>query len=292
MEAGLLPSMNGFLAPIRSLLSAPLARFLVLGALIFALYAGLDDAPQVADAEAITLGPDEARRLAAQFAATWRRPPSAAELSALMRDWVEEEAFVREARALGLDRGDAVVRQRLRQKMTFFAESGAAAAPAEEAALRDHLAAHADRFAIPPRIAFAQVYLGQAPTEAEIAAARQALATGADPAALGAPTLLPASLQLAPASVVESAFGPGFFNRILALEAGGWEGPVASALGMHLVRVTAQEPARTPPFEAVRDRVEADWRAARAEALRDAFAQALVARYRVELPDPAEVLGQ
>ena len=274
------------------MLRAPLARFLALGALIFALHAGLDDAPPPADADVIALDPAEARRLAARFEATWRRPPTADEISALMRDWVEEEALVREARALGLDRGDAVVRERLREKMMAFAGSGVDAAPADEAALRAHLAAHPERFATPPRIAFAQVYLGEAPTEAEIAAARRALAAGADPASLGAPTLLPPALELAPASVVESAFGPGFFDRLAALEQSAWEGPIESALGLHLARVAAREPMRTPPFEAVRERVAADLRRARAEAERDAFAAALVARYRVTLPEPAEILGE
>jgi hypothetical protein len=285
-------AMKGSLSRVRSVLSEPLARFFALGALMFSAYALLDDAPPAPEADAITLAPDEARRLAARFEATWRRAPSVDELSALMRDWVEEEALVREARALGLDRGDAVVRQRLRQKMAFFAESGADAAPADEAILRAHLAAHPDRFATPPRIAFAQVYLGETPAPDEITATREALAAGADPGTLGAPTLLPASLRLAPASVIESAFGPGFFDRLAAAEADAWDGPVKSALGVHLVRVTAYEPARTPPFEAARDQVEADWRSSRAESLRDAFAEALVARYRVALPDPAAVLGE
>jgi hypothetical protein len=278
---------------LTAFLSAPLARFFLLGAAIFAAYAAFEDAPSAPVRDEIALSPGGARRLAAQFEATWRRAPSPEELGALMRDWTEEEAFVREARALSLDRDDAVVRQRLRQKMIFFAESGADAAEPDEATLRAHMAAHPERFASAPRIAFEQVFLGPAPADApSVAAAREALADGADPAGLGAPTLLPASLELAPASVIESAFVRGFFERLAALEPGAWEGPVQSALGAHLVRITAQEPARTPPFEAVRDRVERDWRAGRAEAMREAFAAALLARYRIETPDPAAVLGE
>jgi hypothetical protein len=280
-------------ALLRRVVASPLARFFALGALIFAAWTALDDAPSAPPGEVIALDPAQARRLALRFEATWRRRPSASELEALMGDWVLEEALVREARALGLDRGDAVVRQRLRQKMIFFAESGADAAKPDDATLRAHMAAHPERFASAPRIAFEQVFLGPAPANGpSVAAAREALAGGADPAGLGAPTLLPASLELAPASVIESAFGRGFFERLAALEPGVWEGPVPSALGAHLVRITAQEPARTPPFEAVRDRVERDWRAGRAEAMREAFAAALLARYRIETPDPAAVLGE
>ncbi len=275
----------------RVVLSAPLARFFLGGAAIFAAYAAFDDAPAPAR-DVIALSTDGARRLAGQFEATWRRRPTPDEFAALMRDWVQEEALVREARALGLDRDDAVVRQRLRQKMTFFAESGADAAEPDDAALREHYETEAARFTDAPRLAFVQVFLGPDPSPEAVAAVRAALAAGADPATLGAPTLLPQATRLAPASVIESAFGRGFFDRLAALEPGAWEGPVASALGAHLARVTAAEPARLPPFEAVRERVERDWRATRAETLRAAFTEALLSRYRVELPDPTLALGE
>jgi parvulin-like peptidyl-prolyl isomerase len=272
--------------------ASPLARFFALGGLIFAGFAALDDAPSAPAGDAIVLEVADARRLAARFEATWRRPPTAAELEGLMRDRVLEEAFVREARALGLDRGDAVVRQRLRQKMTFFAESGAEAAAPDEAALRAHMAAHPERFAAPARIAFAQVFLGPAPDQAEVEAARAALAAGADPRTLGAPTLLPGVYADATERGVDGAFGPGFFERLAALETGVWAGPARSAFGLHLVRVSERTPARSPAFEAVRERVEADWRAGRAEAMREAFAEALLARHRIETPAASAVLGE
>jgi hypothetical protein len=250
-----------------------------------------DDSPAPVATEAIVIDAATARQLGSQFEATWRRPPTAAELDGLIADRIVEEAFVREARALGLDRGDAVIRQRLRQKMTFFAEAGAGAAEPDEAALRAYFEAEAARFTSPPRVAFEQVYLGPDPTQDEIAAVRAALESGDDPAALGVPTLLPKAMPLAPGSVIESAFGRGFFDRLAALEPGAWEGPTPSALGLHLVRITAQEPGRAPLFETVRDRVESDWRANRAEAQREAFTEALLARYRIERPDSAAVLG-
>lgn len=276
---------------MRKLFAAPLLRFLVLGAMIFGLYAAFDDGAAPRTTEAIVIDAATARQLGSRFEATWRRPPTAAELDGLIADRIVEEALVREALALGLDRGDAVIRQRLRQKMTFFAEAGAGAAEPDEAALRAHFEAEAERFRTPPRVAFEQVYLGPDPTEDDVAAVRAALGSGDDPAGLGVPTLLPKAMQLAPASVIESAFGRGFFNRLAALEPGAWEGPTPSALGLHLVRITAREPARLPAFEAVRDRVESDWRANRAEAQRAAFTEALLARYRIDRPDAAAVLS-
>ena len=54
----------------------PLLHFLLLGAAIFALFAALDDAPPPVAADRLEVTEGDARRLAQQFEATWRRPPT------------------------------------------------------------------------------------------------------------------------------------------------------------------------------------------------------------------------
>ncbi len=83
---------------LRRLISSPLLHFFAIGGLVFALHSALNPAADGAQrADAITLSPEAAGQLAAQFASVWGRPPDAAELDGLMRDWAEEEALVREA---------------------------------------------------------------------------------------------------------------------------------------------------------------------------------------------------
>jgi parvulin-like peptidyl-prolyl isomerase len=94
-----------------------------------------------------------------------------------------------------------------------------------------------------------------------------------------------------PSQVIDGTFGPGFFDAIAALPEGQWSGPVDSALGRHLVRVTERRGARMPGLAEVRDRVEKDWRATATQALRDARYEALLSRYEVVRPDPAHVLA-
>ena len=48
------------------------------------------------------------------------RPPTRQEPTGLAADFVKEEILYREALTLGLDKGDLVVRQRMRQKMEFL----------------------------------------------------------------------------------------------------------------------------------------------------------------------------
>lgn len=268
----------------RRLMREPLVQFLMIGALVFAVYGRGETSSEDPMDMVITVTQPQVDRLAEQFEAAWRRAPTEAEISALVEDWVREEVYYREALALGLDRDDTVIRRRLRLKMEFLSEGVVAAATIDEAELVAHHAAHRERFAIPARITFRQVML-DATDDPEVA--RAALADGADPRLVGRVGLLPEGMGAAGDIAVDGAFGPGFFARIAALSPGEWGGPIASAYGRHLVEVLAFEPMREQPFEAVRAAVEQDWRRANVEAVRDAQYQALRQRYRVVLPEAA-----
>lgn len=264
----------------------PLLHFLVIGIAVFLLFAALDDQPTAQPADRIVVGEDQAARLAEQFAAVWRRPPTVDELSGLIDDHIREEVYVREALALNLDRDDAVIRQRLRQKMMFLTDSAVAGLEPDEAELRTFFeAATPGRFTPPPRIAFRQVFLGEAPSDAESARLRDTLAQGADPALLGEPTLLPAEMGLAAPATVDGTFGPGFFERLASLPVGAWEGPLPSSYGLHLVRVDRLDRAERPPFATVRERVLMEWRGERATELADSAFERMRAAYAISRPD-------
>ncbi|MCA8878521.1 MAG: peptidyl-prolyl cis-trans isomerase [Rhodobacteraceae bacterium] len=274
------------------LLREPLVHFLVLGAALFAIY-GLvaGAAPERPSGAVIVVDPAIETQLDRAFEATWRHPPDADEHQALIDQWLREEVLVREAVALGFDRDDPVIRQRLRQKMEFLIAAEAQAATPDDARLDAHLAAHPDRFARPAAVAFEQVFLGDAPSPDEIAGTLADLDGGADPAMAGRPTLLPGSLPLSSAPSVDGTFGSGFFRALEDLPLGIWAGPVASGYGLHLVRVTAHRQETLPPLAEIRDEVLRDWRADRAQELTDERVAALLARYTIQRappPDAAE----
>lgn len=278
---------------LRTWLLSPLVHFFLLGGLIFGAYALLEEEPvrPAATPGAITLTPQQAERLVEQFAATWNRPPSVEELEGLMRAWVLEETHVREARSLGLDRGDAVIRQRLNLKMQFVAESGGADPAPDDATLQAYLDDHRNDFVRPARVAFEQVQLPPGEDD-EARAIRAALERDATPSTLGAPSLLPISMPMTAAPAVDRLFGRGFHAALADAPQGRWHGPVESAYGQHLVRVTDRAEAVLPPLGEIRARVESEWRSAQARDRRERFAQALLERYRVTTPEAAEVLGQ
>jgi hypothetical protein len=286
---------NGILyrtgAEMRALLREPLFHFFLLGAAIFGLFAQVDDTPPPVAANVLEVTEGDARRLAAEFEATWRRLPTAGELDHMIGERVREEVYVREALALGLDRDDAVIRRRLQIKMEFLMESGAGAVEPDEATLQAHLEAHSDRFAEQPLVAFEQILLDERIGGEEVALVGARLNRGIDPGAAARATLLPAVFRPSPVQVVDGTFGSGFFDALGTLPVGLWAGPVETSLGRHLVRVSERRAARLPPLAEIHARVEQDWRAEFTARLREERYEALLGRYEVVRPDPAAVLS-
>ncbi len=266
----------------------PLFHFFLLGLGIFGWFFWLNPpAPEAGGDDRIIVDAGDAERLSTQFEMTWRRKPREAELQGLIDSLVHEEVLVREARGMGLDREDGVIRNRLAQKMTFLATSIAQSVSPDEAELVAHMEANADRFATAPRLAFEQVLL---PAGADPAGILAQLEDGGDPLTLGAPTLLPAAMPLAGEAAIDGTFGRGVFAALAAQELGQWV-PVTSGYGPHLARVTAFEPARPPEIDAVREAVLMDWKRTQAEALTAAQIEALKGQYEIKLPSAEEIAG-
>lgn len=243
------------------ILKEPLLHFMVIGGLLFVVFAQVSDAPPVLDKPQITITPEIVQRLSAGFEATWRRPPTADQIERLVDSHILEEVLVREALDLSLDQNDAVIRSRLGQKMEFLISASAQPADPSDAQLQAHLDANPDRFNDLPMIAFEQVYLGEQTDPAKVAATLDALSDSVEYTSLGERSLLPQNVPLSRGISVDGSFGQGVFDAISKLETGVWEGPVASGFGQHLIRVTE---AFTPPaatLDAVREAVEQDWRA-------------------------------
>jgi len=266
------------------LLREPLLHFLAIGGLIFLLFAAVDDTRET-PADVIVVTPERINQLAAGFRSVWKRMPTDDELNALIDDDIREEVYYREALALGLDRNDAVVRQRMRQKLEFLADTGAGLLEPAAGELEAYFAANEQTFRRGPRLAFEQIYLGETPGPESIARSLSALQSDpvSDPSTLGERTLLPAQLGLSPPDAIDGVFGQGVFERLAELPPGVWAGPVASAYGVHLVRILDSLPARTPPLEEVRDAVLWDWKAAKALEIRELHYARLRERFVVEI---------
>jgi hypothetical protein len=269
----------------------------VAGALLFAAYAWLNpESSDEGDAElTIRITERELTWLAETWTRQWQRPPSDRELQGLVIDYLREELLAREARTLEFDRDDVVIRRRLAQKMSFVLEDTARLTKPTDDELRAVYAEGQARFDAPAEISFITV-LFSADKRGERAAAdaRAALAVlaadGDAAAQLGDGSLLPGELKEADEQTIASVYGTGFATAVMKLAPGQWQGPIESAFGLHLVRVTDRKEVEPRPFEAVRASLEEEWLRRSEQAAMDAYFKGLLQRYEIEATDSARPL--
>lgn len=266
-----------------SFLREPLVHFFVVGALLFGWSAYR--APEEALRDEIRITAGQIENLAELFEQTWRRPPAANELAALIDSRVREEVLFREAKALGLDRDDVIIRRRLVQKYDFLTDDLSYLREPDEAELAAFLEAEADRYGIGAKISFRHVFLSReradGDVEGQLDRLRAELAAGGDPGLLGDPIDLPARMERTDHARVAATFGPQFAGALAGLPVGTWSGPVPSAYGLHLVFVEAREEGRLPDLAEVRKAVERDWLETEKRKLRAALLDRLRQNYDI-----------
>jgi peptidyl-prolyl cis-trans isomerase C len=296
---------------IGGLLREPLVHFLVLGGLLFGLHAavlrqqgGAVPAPPggPAPAPVIAVGEAELVTLRANFKRSWKREPDPEQLGDLVSEFIADEVLFREGTARGLDRDDAVVRQRITEKMRVLARPTAAAEAPSREQLERWFRDHAHRFRQGPKVAFEQIYFdtkrrAAAGEDANVVATRALAGLTEGPAGAAAPDGMGDSFVLrrrwdeTPEQQIVNVFGEGFAQALSAAPLGSWSGPVRSDYGVHLVYVSARRPGRMPAFEEVEGYVRADYQLAEGRAL-GAVERDLLPRYRVELSGAARALAK
>jgi peptidyl-prolyl cis-trans isomerase C len=234
-----------------------LVHFLGAGALLFVALSFAAETPDAAS-RTITVTERQAGILAERFAQTWQRQPRAREIDGLIRDYIREEIYTREAKRLGLDEDDLLIRRRLRAKMEALAIAEAESAVPSDAELQRFLVENAARYALPARIAFAQRRVDDGPA-----------------------ATLPERMN-APADEIDRVFGDGFAAALVRRQ----PGPIESGFGRHEVVIEAIEQGEPPSLDALRQRVTNDWRAATQKARVAAAYQALLDGYTIRIEKP------
>jgi peptidyl-prolyl cis-trans isomerase C len=266
---------------IAPLLREPLVHFLIAGALIFALFGR--GAGDPAD-RSIIVTEAQVRGLTAQWEQTWQRQPTSAEIDGLIRDYIKDEVYYREAIRLGLDQDDIIMRRRMRSKMEFLVAAQSENEAPTEAELQAWFERNKAKYTTGATLSFDQVFVdgNHAATASILARLKQ----GADPVTLGEPLLVPAKLDMIQAQEVDRQFGDGFAKQVAQQVAQQWVGPVESGFGQHIVRLRKLAPGAVPPLAQVRQAVENDWRETNRKVREAKAYQALLDGYTIRIAKP------
>jgi len=277
---------------LRKLIREPLFHFLLLGAMIF-LMAGQVRSGRVGSSEKILVTQSGIESIVVGFSRTWMRPPTQEELQGLVDDYVREEVLYREAKAMGLDQDDVIVRRRMRQKFEFLAEDLAArTGPPTDQELEAYLRQHADKYSEEASFSFEHVFFSRekrgasADVEATAMLARLSGKDAIDIEKLGDAFLLPSRFEKTSAGETARLFGEKFAKELNKTQLGTWAGPIESSYGLHLVRVNARIPGVATPLANVRESVLRDLLSDRRKQELDTQYEKLRARYTVVVEPP------
>ena len=276
---------------MRRLLREPLLHFFLVGAVLFGVYGWLHGSLLSSPTE-IVVSRGQVQSLQMQFERVWQRPATSEELQGLIDGWVREEVFYREGIAMALDRDDPIVRRRIAQKLEFILDSAAPAAPGD-AELQAWLDAHPADYRIEPTYSLRQVFFDPArhgdKLDADLVAARRALESGKQ--VEGDTTLLPYEMNAARSTEVARVFGDEFVEGLSTAAIGGWQGPMRSDFGLHLVELSQRQNGGRAQLHDVRAEVERDLLHARNEDAKAAVYERLRANYRVRIDDAGTALS-
>jgi hypothetical protein len=275
---------------IKRLLREPLIHFLALGAILFFAWSRMNHNRQFSPAaRQVHIGPGEVAWLKETWARQWQREPTREELRGLVMDYLREELLAREARAMGLEENDTIVRRRLAQKLEFLVQDTARLTEPTEDDLRKFYLANPERFQIAPRISFAQVFFSRDQRKDAAGDAKAALtrlsAGGTNASELGDRSLLNFEFRDADSQDVAAQFGKEFADAVFAQPAGAWHGPEESPYGLHLVRVLEVKPGRQRDFSEVKSQILERWRDERQREENEKYFAGLLSKYEVVLDD-------
>lgn len=264
------------------LLREPLLHFLALGALLFGVHSAMNVGEAEEDEKLIRITAAEMEWLKETWTRQWQRPPDEKEFSALVSDYIKEALLEREARELGLDLNDTIVRRRLAQKMEFIIDDTVRLSEPGEEELKRIYHDNSTKFESPARASFTQIYFR---TEEAANQAKATLAEG-DPEGFGEPSLLEREFRRTDSSEIEMLFGPEFKQQLIGLHPStDWQGPIPSSYGFHVVRLDEVVPSEPKPFDQVRNKVLEEWTRIEKSRRREDYFAGLMEKYEIVLED-------
>jgi len=273
---------------MKAFIKEPLVHFLLIGAVLFLIFKVYDD-PADLQSSRIVISDGQIEFLKANYARTRQRTPSKKEEQGLIDNYLREEILYREALALGFDKNDSVIRNRLRQKMDLMSDELAGIAVPTDAQLQQFLENNSEKFRTEPKIAFRHIFIDIAhrgiAAEDEAERILSLLSDEGDrtnPETLGDRLMQPKSFGFTRVSEIAKLFGKPFSLELTKLTPGQWTGPIQSGYGLHLILVSDYVADSLPQLDEIRGTVEWEWSAANKKELKENIYNELRKKYTVE----------
>lgn len=260
---------------LRRALREPLTHFVVLGALIFA--ADHFVLAERGNPQEIVITKEAYAEARGAFVAGMKREPTAAELKVLTERWVDNEVLYREGLALGIDKGDQAMKERVIFKVLTATQAGLALPKIDDAGLRAWFESRRDRYDLPTRFSFEEAVLaaGDATPE-KLQKFVVALNSEQVPEMEG-------SLRIfkdRPGPNLVQSYGAPFADALEKSTVGSWA-VLQSQEGPRAIRLTALTPRRAVSYDEMRERVYTEWKEFTSSQLTKTAIREIAKKYRI-----------
>lgn len=271
---------------IKKLLTDPLIHFLFIGVLFFVSYNYFN--PNTNESDTIVISSGKIEQINNHFLTRWKRLPNEKELQRAIKAFATQDAYLREARSLGLDKNDPVINSQLHKKMLYLIEDIASAEEPSAKMLEDYYHLHQDQYIGPAIYSFTQVYISverQKDELDQLLSVQQArILKGLAP--IGDPSLTQSNFVDATDFQLTRNLGSEFPESLKDKPLNQWFGPIESALGLHFIYVTDHVVAKLRTLENVKQKVVDDWYYQNKKDVQEKYEQQLLAQYKLEVQMP------
>jgi len=275
---------------LKKLLKEPLIYFFVLGFVVFGLHSSLNREKQIQNVDPFTVNvtSSDIEWIRSSWEARMKRKPMQQELQGLIDRFIRDEILFREASAMDMDERDLVIQRRLVQKLTFvFEDLAEAIAPTDEE-LRKYMQENQDKYRIPEMMSFTHVYFSPDKRKDVMEEAKVVLtqlksekSTPKEAVSLGDPIMVDSTFRQRSPDEVARTLGKQFAAKLFSAGEMGWQGPIVSTFGVHLVYIDERTASKMPEFENIREEVKNDFMYDRKKQVVDTAYNAAKSKYTI-----------
>jgi hypothetical protein len=249
------------------IMKEPYMYFFILGFIVFGLHSFLGGTASASeDPFTVEVTSADIEWIRSSWETRMMRQPTGEELESLIDSYIRDEILYREALAMNLDEGDSTIKRRLVQRLTYVFEDIAENVDPTDDQLKEYIEKNKEEYILPETVSFTQVYFSSEKRDNALGDAENVLvkikAEGISPedaVSLGDPIMIDSSFHKKSPEGVAVTLGIQFSETLFSTEGEGWQGPISSTYGTHLVYISGRTESEMPKFEDIQEDVKIDF---------------------------------
>jgi peptidyl-prolyl cis-trans isomerase C len=266
---------------MKRIFSEPLLQFFILGSLLYALVSFVQSKRERQSKE-IVVDNERIGLLIENYKNQMGVLPTKQQLDAMIENYIREEISYREAKKMGLDKDDEIIRRRLSQKFDFLKTDLEEIQTPAEQQLKDFYERNPSLFQTEGTVNFSHIFFTTDNSTDSIAKQRASVVLQQlrNTAAQRAPekgdhfALQFDYTEQTKLDIIQNFGDQPILDSLFRCPVHTWTGPVKSGYGWHLLYILKRDEAALMPFEANKDFIKTKYKEAmKDEQNRKAFEQ-------------------